>query len=386
MATQEALASRLRKLIDDVGHGYSQSAPGFSTNLSALGAPVNLGVQIDEDTAPSDITLGAAASLVTGPAIASAIQSALRAAQPTKPGWANAAVVFDRMSGYTIRSGTQGSYSYVRVLPPSAGSDAAAQLKLGQPYGGYETPAHVRFTDEDLFILLDEALNTQNEVGTPTLWTYATIPPAYETLIAYRAWSSIIDIALGQTATRHWQKVEQEESHEDQIFGNYLKLADWLKKKIADLQTELDGGTIEVTTATRWNYEQQAYLAIDSHKDQEMRISLPMVSWVDASTAVLEFSELLSPGLVEISFGYRQTDPGVIDRSIFNDPEYESKYAQTKGFVSPSVLARTIRNGRNTVVKITGLDDANDYYFAAVAVDIDGIRYFSNEVLLPQAP
>lgn len=386
MATQEALIRRLRRLIDDVGHGYSQSAPGFTTDLSAGSDPLRIGIQIDDDLAPSDITLGAAASLTTGQAIAAAIQEAIRAVATTKEGYKNAIATFDRKDGYIIRSGSTGSLSYIRVTAPSAGTDVTGLLKLGQANGGYETMRKVSLSDDELAVLMDEALAQQNEVGTPTLWTYSTIPAAYESLIVYRAWASIVDIKLGQSANYHWQRVENEESHEDQIFGNFLKLADWLKKKIDELQDDLDGSSIEVSTASRWDYKSQQFIAVETHKDTALAVSIVEVSWEDATTAIVEFGELLSTGFYEINIGYKVDDPGVIDRAIYNDPNYEKDYAKTKGFVSPSVLARTIKNGRNTLLRITGLDQTKDTYFAAVAVDVDGIRYFSNEIMLAAVP
>lgn len=378
MATQDALNRRLRRLIDDTGHGYSQSAPGFSTSLALAVAPLNLGIQIDDDIAPGDITLGAPASLATGQAIAAAMQTAIRAAD-TKPGYTNCSVTFDRRDGYVIRSGTAGSISLVRVTPPTVGTDAAALLKLGQTNGGYESAVRALISDEELNALLDEALAVQNEVGTPSQWEYATIPPAYETLIVYRAWGSVIDIKLGQSANYHWQRVEAEESHEEQIFSNFLKLADWLKKKLDELQEELEGG-IEVSTASRWDYQTQQFLAVETHQDAAMRTAIVMASWESSTTALIELGEILSTGFVEINIGYKADDPGVIDRASYNDPSYDPK---TKGFVSPSVLARTLKTGRNPMLRLTGLDNSKDTYIAAMAVDVDGIRYFSNEIMLP---
>ena len=378
MATQDALNRRLRRLIDDTGHGYSQSAPGFSTTLALAAAPLNLGVQIDDDIAPGDITLGAPASLATGQAIAAALQTAIRAAD-IKAGYTNCSVTFDRRDGYVIRSGTAGSISMVRVVPPTVGTDAAALLKLGQTNGGYESAIRALISDEELNALLDEALAIQNSVGTPTQWDYATIPPAYETLIVYRAWGSVIDIKLGQSANYHWQKVEAEESHEEQIFANFFKLADWLKKKIDELQAELEGG-IEVTTATRWDYPSQQFLAVESHFDVGMRTAILTASWESSTSAIIELGEIFSTGFVEINVGYKADNPGVIDKASYNDPSYDQK---TKGFVSPSVLARVLKTGRNPMLRLTGLDNSKDTYIAAMAVDVDGIRYFSNEIMLP---
>jgi hypothetical protein len=377
MATQDALNRRLRRLIDDTGHGYSQSAPGFSTNLAFAVAPLNLGIQIDDDIAPGDISLGAPASLATGQAIASAMQTAIRAAD-TKAGYTNCTVTFDRKDGYIIRSGTAGSISLVRVVPPTAGTDASELLLLGQSRGGYESAVRALISDDELNALLDEALAIQNDIGTPTWWDYATIPPAYETLVVYRAWSSVVDIKLGQSANYHWQKVESEESHEEQIFGNFIKLAEWLKKKIDELQGQLEGG-IEVTTATRWDYPSQQYLAVESHNDVAMHTAILAVSWESATTALVELGEILSTGFVEINVGYKVGTPVVIDRAAYNDPAYSTK---TKGFVSPSVLARVLKTGRNPMLRITGLDNAQDTYIAAMAVDVDGVRYFSNEIML----
>jgi hypothetical protein len=47
------------------------------------------------------------------------------------------------------------------------------------------------------------------------------------------------------------------------------------------------------------------------------------------------------------------------------------------------VLSRTLKTGRNPVLRLTGLDNSKDTYIAAMAVDVDGVRYFSNEIMLP---
>lgn len=396
MATQEALIRRLRRLIDDTGHGYSQSAPGFSINLTAsVASPLKLAVELDNDLTPTEITVGVAAALGTGQAIASALQQAIRAADPglllptpvPTTAYANISVSFDRVEGYIIRSGSIGAQSHVRILPPTTAPfiDASALLKLGQTSGGYESSARVNFTDDELAQLLDEALALQNAQGSATFWTYDTIPSAYETLVVYRAWASVIDVKMGENANNYWQKVESEESHEELIFSNFLKLADWLKKRIEEIEGDLDGNII-VSNVSRWSYQMQEMIPVSTSKDPSIVAAIVSVAWVDATSALVEFSEILATTFDEINVGYRVTNPGVIDRSIYNDANYARDYAKTKGFVSPSVLSRTLRNGRNTLVKITGLDRTLTTYFAVMAVDANGVRYFSNEYRLGGVP
>jgi hypothetical protein len=137
-----------------------------------------------------------------------------------------------------------------------------------------------------------------------------------------------------------------------------------------------------VTAASRWDYQSQTYVSTEIHKDPAITASILSVVWEDSTTVLVELDEILAAGLMEVNIGYRTEDGPVIDKAIYNDENYASQYAGTKGFVSPSVLARTIKNGRNTMVRLTGLSDATDTRFAVVAVDVDGVRYFSNEVTL----
>jgi len=389
MTTQEGLMRRLRRLTDDTGHGYSQSAPGFSEVLSPQVPLPALNISIDGSD-PVEIRLGDPSALATGQAIAAVLRAAISAADParlllpptTTTGWQNCSVTFSRQDGYVVRSGSIGSASAIRITPatltnPATVSDVSTELKLGQSNGGYETTPRTNMADAELGELLDQALQEQaNEEG--TFWGYDTLPPSRETIVSYRAWASIIDIRLGQAASYYWQKVEAEESHEELIFANYLKLANWLKDKIADMGAELTGG-IEVSDASRWDYQSQQYVPIGTHVDKNIVAAIASVVWLNSTTALLEFGEILSTGFHEINVGYRQTTPGVIDRSAYNDSSYAEA---TKGFVVPSVLSRTLKNGRNTLVKITGLSNFEDYYFAVMAVDVDGIRYFSDETML----
>lgn len=388
MATQANLIRRLRRYIDDTGSGYSQSAPEYSTDLSALDPAITeptLRVQLDGGD-EIDVLLGVVADLKTGQAIAAAIQASVRAADPllpdaTTPAFSNFSCTYDSKDGYTLASGSLGSGSIVRVMTAVEGDDAAEHLCLGLMNGGYETTADLDYSDQELGQLLDEALASLNAVSSPSTWTYDTLPSAAELPVLYRAWSSIVDIKLGQSSDNYWQRVEQEEDHKEQIFSNLLKLAKWLTEKIAELDAVLGGGNVEVVTVSRWDYQTGQIVPTANFEDKTISAAILTVQWLDATSAVLEFSEILSTGFSEINIGY-STSQGVIDRSVYTDPEYDSKYYNTKGFVSPSVLARTLRSGRDTVVKLTGLDSSVTTYFALMAVDVNGYRYFSPEYTL----
>lgn len=383
MTTQAALLTRLRRYIDDLGHGYSQSAPGFVTDLRDLDPDARVQVQIDNDLAPVEVSLGATSFLSAGPAIAAALQAAIRAADPSlplakTPGWAYLTVTFDQRDGYVLRSGTRGTNSRVRILPALT-NDCAVLLKLGQSQGGYETSPALDFTDEDLSQILDSALEEQNASGIPSAWTYQTLPSNCELLVLYRAWAQVVDVRLGQTAMEHWQKVESEEQHGDQIFANYFKLADWLKKRIAAMEEAL-GGSILVTSTSRWDQEAGMMVHPGIVKDTSLNPAILAVSWLDASTALLEFREIASTSFNCLHIGYKIQGLGVIDRSVFTQEHGDVN--DTKGFVSPSVKFRTLYSGRETLVRVTGLDNTKATSFAMLVEDAAGNHYYSNEVTL----
>jgi hypothetical protein len=383
VTTQAALRARLRRLIDDTGHGYSQSAPGFSTDISTLAVPT-LRVQMDQEITAQDILLGAPADLVTGQAIAAAIQYAIRAADPatppdTTPGYQNISCTFDPKEGYIIRSGTSGSSSAVRILTAGTGNDAAAALKLGLMNGGYETWGKSSLSDQELDEILDEAVQAQN-AASGEFWDYATLPAGAETLVTYRAWASTIDVSLGRSANYFWQKVQAEETHEDQVFSNYLKLAEWLKDKIDDMQDDLEGGIVNITT-TRWDRPAQSRIGIDRYVNPNLNAGiLAALPGPNPGEILVEFDAIYQLGIHELYLGYKPTVGGVIDRTVFTDPNYLRDYDARKGFEAPSVLARTLRRVKDNFVKISGLTPATTYFIAFWVLDISGNRYFSNEV------
>lgn len=379
MAVQAALILRLRRLIDDAGRGYSQSGPDFSTNISAQAAP-SLLISLDgADPVPLSLT---PIRCSTGPAIAAEIQAKIRAISPSAVSSLNALATWDSREGYKVFSGTVGSASSVRILPPTSGDNAASALKLGLDFGGFETVAATEFTDSELAELLSSGVVEQNAAGSGYQFTIDTLPKAYETLACYRAWHSVILVRLGRHAQGYRQKVGDSEDFLDQPFANYLKLAEFLTKKIAADQAEVDG-QIQVSTVSRWDHEQGGQIVPNSgYESPEAAPILLAASWASSTEALVELEPIYSASLYRLFLGYREgVNVQVIDRSVFSDPSYTDTN-DLQGYLSPSVKARELRDGKNVLVKISGLDHAKDYTFQAQSIDTANTRHFSNKLTL----
>jgi hypothetical protein len=381
MTDQATLIRRLRRLIDDAGHGYSQSAPGFSDNLTAVGVTdPSMDIIIDQEDAVT-VLLSPLLSLTTGPAIARALQDAVRAADPALPdavteGFSNFSVRFHRQEGYVLQSGSMGGHSRVTILPASDGDDISYFLKLGLANGGFETEQQPDFSDEELGDMLDEALAYQNESGTQSSWTFFTLPTEYETIVTYRAWSSLIDVMLGRSASYFPQKVASEETSANVIFDNYMKLAKWLKDRIEELENTLGSGIIPVST-TRWDPLTGKYVGDNAYMWPENTPRINSVL-VDETTigVILEFEPCLSLD-IKCAFVAHKSAPGVWDQTVlteedFSDPGFENEV----GLSQNATLDRTIKNMRNNMVRISGFTPGQTYYFAIQLVDQNGVRYF----------
>lgn len=384
MTDQSTLVRRLRRLIDDAGHGYSQSSPGFSENLTTLGmTDPCIDILIDTNEAVT-VHLSPLSSLTTGTSIARALQDSIRAADPALPdetteGFSNFSVRFHRQEGYVLQSGSMGSKSRVNVLPASTGDDATPWLKLGLAQGGFETEQQPDFSDEELEALLDEALAYQNESGTKSSWDYLTLPTEYDTIVVYRAWSSLVDIMLGRSASYFPQKVASEQTDANIIFDNYLKLAKWLKDRIDELENTLESGIIPAST-TRWDPFTGTYVGDNAYKWEE---NVPRVNSVlvdeSGTGVILEFEPCLSLDM-KMAFVAHKDSAGVWDQTVlteenFNDPGSGEEVGLSTG----ATLDRTIKNLKNNMVRISGLEAGETYYFAMQLVDQNGNRYFSNE-------
>jgi hypothetical protein len=413
MATPAALIKRLRRLVDDVAHGFAQSAPDYTTDLSSEVAPA-IAVQMDGDSLIYNIPLGPVTALRTGQAIAAAIQRGVRQIAALNldntEAYSNAAVTFDRKDGYTIRGGTIGSSSQVRILPPMGDraadavaypvalytqpdqfygapdvtpwTDAAELLKLGAGVGGYESPAHTNYSDEELLFLIEDAVSRSNQ-SLGTGWQITTIPAMAENIVIYRAWASVVDINLGRYSTLHRQKVEGEESYSDQVFGNTLQLAEWLRKAIEEFEEEFTRTSIEVSTVSRWSTIDAQMLPDSVYVNNSVGAQPRLLTVVEGATAgdvIVEFDPVLSTDLSEIYIGHSTQSP-VIDRAVFTHADYDRLYSKNKGFEAPATLARTLKSGKNTVLRLSGFTPGT-YFFAMQTVDVQGNRYFSNEIEL----
>jgi hypothetical protein len=268
----------------------------------------------------------------------------------------------------------------VRVTPATTGSVVSNRLRLGLDNGGYETRPHHEFSDQELGILLDDAINHFN-VTQFVSWTYSTIPANAETIIIYKAWSLVVDIKIGRSTGLFSNQVESTITHEEQVFSNLMKLADWLRKSLEDKENEVFGSSAETGTVTRWDSASNTFVGQGDYVSQNL--SYKLLSVTNGSVAgevMLELDLIRVSNLYEIYIGHSTQSP-VISQHVFTEANYDTAYAARKGFESPAVLARTLRSGKNTMVKLTGLAPGL-HYFAMQVVDTQGNRYFSNELSL----
>lgn len=387
MADKEALLNRLRRLIDDAGNGHSLSSPGFTTSLVSTGfAAPSIGITIDGD-GPFDVDIGPLEPLTTGNAIVNAIQRAVRNADPglllpepvPTPGWAGFYCRFDRSEGYLLQSGSIGSKSEVHVTPATSGNDVTSLLRLGLGYGGFEDNPRLKYSDEELLSLIENGLDTQNRVGDITQWTFFTLPAEYDTIIVYRAWGDVVDMMIGQAANYYPQKVSGEEVAPNRIFENYMRLRKWLDEKIEELTNAIESRII-VTSVLRWDKYSGSYVGDNGYKPgSNVPMLLVATQGEDNTEVVLEYASILTLDSKLVYVGYRESE-GVFDRSALTE---ESFFHGDKGntvLASGSILARTIRQTKNTLVKITGLTPGVEYFFGLQVIDQNGNRYFSNEL------
>jgi hypothetical protein len=380
MATQDALRNRLRCLIDDNGHGYSQSAPGFVTALDTIADPC-IDIQIDQDLSPQTVSLGNPADLTTGFAIARAIQDAVRAAAPLPDdsGYTNFSCRYHREEGYVLMSGRKGSESRVSVLTATTGDDVSALLKLGRHNGGLETPPAAKFSDEDLNAMLDEALAYQN-AAEDAAYSYTSLPQSMEIVIAYRGWGSVIDCLLGRAANYFPQKVASEETSANVVFDNLFKLRKWLDDRLEDMVDELEEG-VKVIEAIRFDRIYGVYVGPKAYKghDNTVRINA-ILPGTEEGEVILEFEEVFSQDAKTIFIAYNEASP-VWDQTILTE----------EGFVDPgrddpacaaenTVVTHTLDTAHYPLVKITGLQTTITYYFGMQMIDQNGNRLFSEEV------
>ena len=385
--SQDALLTRLRRLIDDAGRGFSQSAPEWLDDLGAAGL-TDPRIAVELDSLPRvQVQLGSPDYLRTGGAIAIAIQSAVRALDPDPEGTVAYQGFFCRFNpkeGFLLQSGTIGSTSEVHVFPPDAGEDVTGALKLGAHVGGYEDTPTLDYTDEELNELLDLALAEQNRIGDITTWTWATLPTQYETVITYRSWGSVIDTMLGSAAHFYPQKVAGEEVAPNRIFDNLFKLRGWLDDKLDDLLGELES-QIQVAELTRWDSFQGTYVGDNAYKPSETQPIVLAALEGDVNTeAIVELAENLTMDTKKVYVAYSET-PGVFDPTLLNEEDFDI-LSLDAALATGSVLGKTLTQLKNPLVKITGLTPGTTYYFAAQLVDQNGNYYFSNEMELALSP
>lgn len=389
--TRYEMVLRLRRLIDDVGSAYSQSAPGYVTNILDLQPPApvppivpTIGIYIDDMEDPVDVVLAPLESLTSGQAIAAAIQRGIRAADPVllRQGFTNCVCTFHRADGYVLRGGTYGSRSEVHVVPATTGFDVSEHLKLGLANGGYESESHLDFSDYELEAIIDDALAVQNNVGEKTSWDYDTLPPEFQTVVSYRGWATVVDTKLGRSANYYPQKVALEETSANVIFENFYKLARWLRDRIEEMVNGLES-QVETYSIVRWDRELQVFVGDKAYYDSNNRARVNAVlPGMNYGEVVLEFEQLLTTDAKYVYVAYSQSspvwDPTKLTETSFSDPGF----SRVAGLATDSTLVRELKGAKNNLVKITGLTPGETYFFATQVTDQNGNRYFSNEVSL----
>lgn len=373
MAARDALLSRLRRLIDDIGHGYSQSAPSFITNLVPTGiVDPTIGVLIDDSVGVEDVLLLNIPVLETGLAIALSIQTAIRIINLD---YANTVVTFDLKEGYILRSPTRGSKSQIRVSIPTTGTDVTDHLKLGSHVGGFESLPVLSFGDDELEDMLDEALAAQSEYS-DTSWNYDALPQNYETVVVYRSWSSVTDAMLGRAAHQFPQKVGSEESSANEVFKNLLNLAKWVRKSIEEELESLEGGVTE-NTATVWDSELRVVVGMNAYsEDRHIPIIASIQEGDDATQVMLEYGDILTANPKRMYVAHSVAPDLPFDQSLLNEDGYD-KYSE-KALSSGAVLDKELKHLSYPIIKIKGLLPETDYVFQLQVLDQNGERYFSS--------
>ncbi len=380
MATRDELILRLRRLIDDVGHGYSQSAPGFLTDLTGQGLVTpSIDVWVDDQPAAVNLDLSPAAALTTGTAIATALQNAIRSVDPTLASYANVSVVYSRREGYSIRSGTFGSKSKVQFFPASVGDDAGFFLKLGTSFGGYETEAAFEYTDEELGDMIDSSLDLANHL-TDNNWVYDTLPSSVCTIVVYGAWCTVVDTKIGRSAHYYSQKVASEEIEANVVFDNFLALGKWLKSRLDDMMDGVIGSSVECITATRFDRACGVYVADKAYynRSNNPRI-LAVIQGETTDSVIVEYESILTPDDKSLFMAYGDS-AGVWDQTALSEEDRTDIYREAVGLAADATLARTLRDTKSSLMKIEGLTPGNTYYFQIQVSDQNNNRYYSNEV------
>lgn len=123
--------------------GTSIGGAEASEDLSSL-ASNSFRIQIDAE--PIETITVTLASMTTGALAATELQAKIRAAQPSRVGFANMTVTFSGspLELYTFTSGTKGPKSRINIGPGSLGNwHVAHALKVGEQFGGEERPGSI---------------------------------------------------------------------------------------------------------------------------------------------------------------------------------------------------------------------------------------------------
>lgn len=377
MADIATLRRRLRNLVNDRPYGYSVSALGFATDITALSSPT-LKVAFGGG-ASSVVTIPTTTTLNTGSAIAAALQTGIRAAGVTA-NFLLATVTFNVSTGYTVKSGDIGDSAAITITPGDT-DDAASLLKLGQAFGGSEyidpTP---RYTDAHLVEVLNFALAAWNGSVSDEQLFVCSLEELTEpilTIVLYYAWMMLLEEDAGQTAFSFKQKLGGDELALNDVHKNILDLLRYLRDRIDEMKDEIGVSQITVGELTRYDreYGMRVPTYIKTRMDYPRFLQLVRV---DANTVLIEWQESRFEDFAnaQVWIGDPSISP-MLDKALLTDPGSH----RPNGLVDAAIKKRETSSPIYTTARIDSLA-SQVWHFVIVFQDTRGNYYWSNEYSL----
>ena len=346
MTDLATLTRRLRRYIGDNPYGVSYSGGSPSTNLSASG---NNQFQISiGGSSPQVVDLGTAALLLNGHIIATKIQDAVRALDPTNVLYNNftAMYVYDN---FVLKTGAPSSEGRI-VITNAVSNNAAAELKLGIYNGGMEYFDPVpRYTDTELSYFLGEGLASYNEKAETTN-TYDQLTSHESLLVLHHGWLNALEAIAGESVYTYKETIGRDTLDLSTIFKNIIELMKYLRKRITELEEESGLGSFYVVDLVRhdplYGGRLPEYSATDVPSPKIVNLAK-----VDDTTLLIEWDEIHDQEFASITVYTNTVAGNMLDKSLITEESSSNK----SGVIEAAVSQRTIYNGYNTVVSVKDL-------------------------------
>lgn len=377
MADTQTILRRLRNLVNDRPYGYSVSGPGFATDITALSSPsfnISFG-----SAAPVTISLGLAALLDNGAAIAVSMQEALRGHATLDADFLLAKVTFNSTTGYTIQSGDIGTESAIAITPGPT-DNITDLLQLGMLFNGseYLSPA-ARFDDARLVEVLNFALATWNATVAPYMrvCSLESAPEQVLTILLYYAWRMLLEQDAGSTVYSFRQKLGGDELALTDIHKNILDLLRYLNDRLDDLLADVGVGNIIVSNLTRYDRERDMRVPTYENTRMDHPRFLQLVR-ESANSVLIEWQESRIQDFAIASVWY--ATPAVspmVDKALLTSPNEHRPNA----IKLAAVKGRETSNPIHTVARISNLA-SQVWHFVIVFQDTRGDYYWSDEYSL----